>query len=508
MEEFVENVLGRDVSEEAKDEMQAAETASTDEISPAVLVEDYFSPVRCLVTNRTVRVCYIAVRIFGANRIFVAALILVTSNSPRMMGCRCYFIGEEHEDSGATLQSLAQFAWGVAFLLASAIPPELARVINPDTGALVLLGAGTKKVSARAHKALMRWRTVFSVSLVPMGLAGCMFTFWAGLVAAWKMGVDLPISMRFFKDVDHDMDRDTGSTALNFANVIVLLGTLPVWPIICWLLAPLCSAWLFSLKIGACLADYDVAIVIQRTTAAALQSDENWDRDVAKPTIQLAKTTMHHLTAGWGRGVGMFVLFLWTMAFNRFAEFLYETYEIQQRGLIDDERADAFLNLFVRKALMGGILLLTPLVVAVELATVSSLCDTLAARINEFGLDWKSTTEANEISRKTRPLLETLHQLNHGQGLGFQVFGVVVDRKMLTRLVASVSSIFFTVVPIVMAMQPQLESATTSSTLLAPSCALSAAQKHAIESMAQAILLHSDSNMSHCSYNLTLTLGL
>jgi hypothetical protein len=69
---------------------------------------------------------------------------------------------------------------------------------------------------------------------------------------------------------------------------------------------------------------------------------------------------------------------------------------------------------------------------------------------------FSSTEHASAIHRRTDPLLTTLQRLNGGQGLGFVVLGVVLDRKTLNKAAVGVASVFATLVPVVLALQPDV----------------------------------------------------
>lgn len=103
-------------------------------------------------------------------------------------------------------------------------------------------------------------------------------------------------------------------------------------------------------------------------------------------------------------------------------------------------------------------LTLLPLLVAGDLAQVSTLCDDLIE-----GLNYKCV---EDIAARpvVAPLVETLQMLNAGQGLGFQVFGVVVDRKMLFRIATTMVGALATGIPIVFGMRPDLNQEFTQNT--------------------------------------------
>ena len=54
------------------------------------------------------------------------------------------------------------------------------------------------------------------------------------------------------------------------------------------------------------------------------------------------------------------------------------------------------------------------------------------------------------------PLIDTLNMLNGGQGLGFRVFGVVIDKKMLFRIGSTMVGLLATALPIVFGFRQDL----------------------------------------------------
>jgi hypothetical protein len=91
----------------------------------------------------------------------------------------------------------------------------------------------------------------------------------------------------------------------------------------------------------------------------------------------------------------------------------------------------------------------------IDLAAVSTMCDHLFSTINESGLQPMKAGEDALIHNRTAPLMITLGRLNNNQGLGFKTFGVVVDKKTLNKIAFGVLSAFATVIPIMVALQPQ-----------------------------------------------------
>ena len=120
-------------------------------------------------------------------------------------------------------------------------------------------------------------------------------------------------------------------------------------------------------------------------------------------------------------------------------------------------------------------------------------------RINELGLDCSAVEEATDVYRKTNPLLTTLRNLNGGMGLGFVVFGVVVDKRTLNKVLLGVTSIFGTAVPLILALMPAAGlPAGAGEEGAGDACAdITAEQRAALSAVAETF------NTS-CSYNVTV----
>ena len=64
---------------------------------------------------------------------------------------------------------------------------------------------------------------------------------------------------------------------------------------------------------------------------------------------------------------------------------------------------------------------IAPIVLAFDVAFVSSMCDELSERINMLRLDWSNLETVERVHGLTFPLQFTLSNLNSSQGLGFTV---------------------------------------------------------------------------------------
>jgi hypothetical protein len=66
--------------------------------------------------------------------------------------------------------------------------------------------------------------------------------------------------------------------------------------------------------------------------------------------------------------------------------------------------------------------LFVPLLLASDLAYVSSLCDALLNTINNLRLRWESVESAQAVHLRVYPLLDTLRNLNNNQGYAACLF--------------------------------------------------------------------------------------
>ena len=75
--------------------------------------------------------------------------------------------------------------------------------------------------------------------------------------------------------------------------------------------------------------------------------------------------------------------------------------------------------------------------------------------VNDLLLHCNSVEEEANVHRLTAPLLTTMRGTNGGQGLGFVCFGVVLDKKTLSKIGVGITSVFGTIVPLVLALHQE-----------------------------------------------------
>lgn len=296
------------------------------------------------------------------------------------------------------LAAVEDFSRAFTFLLTVRFPTDLVNVIHPTSGGLALLGAGDRKVSSRQMGTLRCWKLTHDTGF--LGLLAWFF-FQCGAFV-WVCGLAFGVWRR---DIDLDGTPDEATPQyLAYLFTVVFMYTIASVG-----LFPTMICWSLSMKVAAVLAEDAVQEVIKNVRPEALKTDDSWHKHVYEPCGQLARKTMAHISAGWGRGVAMGSLALWTMSFAKLARFLDKVH--------NDPAYSGAIGI-IRTLLPSVAFALGPLLLALDLATVSSLCDLLINNINDLGLSTDSVDHANNIYRKTHPLLSFLKGLHGDQGMG------------------------------------------------------------------------------------------
>ena len=135
--------------------------------------------------------------------------------------------------------------------------------------------------------------------------------------------------------------------------------------------------------------------------------------------------------------------------------------------------------------------LFLPLQLLAAPAALSTACDDLKEKLNAVRISDLSP----EIDARLIILERAMTNVNHGQGVGFNVFGFVIDKKMLTLMAAklyAVGSAAFTALLAYSAYAPDAGAAAGDA-----QCELSAMQLAGIQA---AMMGRNDS----CAYNMTV----
>jgi hypothetical protein len=204
-------------------------------------------------------------------------------------------------------------------------------------------------------------------------------------------------------------------------------------------------AWLLSLHLGVALAadcvddilrnlsplpDGDQELKDDRLLRHEFIDSGTWERQVEHPVATLVET-MRHLS-DWGTAMGAaafsYLLFAVTMIPSA----------IHQSGQC------AFWC--VAKWVTTLTFFAIPFYLAWGPATVSSACDDLVDQLNE--LSFVGTRMHRE---RTTRLRASLMSLQCNQGLGFQICGTVVDKRMLGKVIVGGFSAFVSIVTTILA---------------------------------------------------------
>ena len=133
--------------------------------------------------------------------------------------------------------------------------------------------------------------------------------------------------------------------------------------------------------------------------------------------------------------------------------------------------------------------LFLPLSLLAAPAALSTACDDLKEKLNAVRISDLSP----EIDARLIILERAMANVNHGQGVGFNVLGIVIDKKMLTLMAVKLGasgSAAFTALLAYTAYAPGAAAGGAQ-------CGLSAAQVGPVQGMMQ------ERNVS-CSYNMTV----
>lgn len=180
------------------------------------------------------------------------------------------------------------------------------------------------------------------------------------------------------------------------------------------------------MKVAVALSQDDVVEVVKRANAGAIESEERWSTDIARPAILLATSTMPQLSAGFGVPLAYLAVLSFIHSLANFVGLIHLIVTASQNY------TTSVLRFF---SSVSG--MLAPIFLAFDVAFVSSMCDELQERINHLRLDWPDVATAQRVHTLTYPLQFTLSKLNQSQGLGFAVGHLVVDKKTLNMLMIS-----------------------------------------------------------------------
>ena len=302
-------------------------------------------------------------------------------------GTEC-FMADRVGTPGVLALSLA--LWPALFTLPGLFGMVFYRVLVPG-GPLDKLGLGTKRVALSQRQMIERWATVLFPVAGVVSVVGSCFLVPAGIKAIWWI-FDPEGMLASQGDPEFTKQRME-------VFAYVLLPMTPMTVMCYGVCLPSAILWYLSMKVAVALAEDDVAELVRAATPQAVNDDAAWTRTVAQPAIKLATHTMADLSDGWGKGTGIGAVICWMQALGHGVELMAKIHnKIWEaeggRRAVDSLPWELELLKSAAGAFVFGCL---PLLLAKDLAHVSSLCDTLLNRINSLRLEWTDTATAQEI---------------------------------------------------------------------------------------------------------------
>ena len=347
---------------------------------------------------------------------------------PSGFGQRCLRSGEVDPEDLEPLNVMYRGLAALGSLLIAGVSFSLRRV-TAENGTLQLLGLGGVNISDSACQTLKRWEICLGVLIGFLSFNGVNITFFC---------CDVPLEGPMY-----------------------------------WFVWPCAFCWYLALKEASVLVS-DAVLEARKDTMSTSVLDEKWDKVVVPQILALAQKTLPDLSHGFGAGLFMCASGFWFFSASAFAASLRWT-----------ETEKLLSGLF-----RSFVLFCFPLVIALDVATASSDCDSLVTVLN----DKRKQAMDVETDQKLQVLERALSLENAGQGMGFCVHGVVVDRKTLSRIFFLVMGAVGTVGPVIIALRPG-----TGPDLATSACSLTHDQKTAVQGV-----VSSWHNSSFCSYNITL----
>eukprot|EP01043_Picozoa_sp_COSAG02_P056690 COSAG02_NODE_6761_length_3376_cov_5.293813_1_plen_459_part_00 len=434
----------------------AGDGGQEDEDTDAVMLEDVFARVRPLVCRED-----------GAPRaliawspkaalacfVLVSGLFVKGAHYCRQLEIPSECVLADRVGTPGKL-ALSLALWPVMFTLPGLFGMVFYRVLFPG-GPLDKLGLGTKRVALSQQQMVIRWSTVLLPVAGVVSVVGLCFFVPMGIRSIWWL-VD-PEGMLANQE-------DPAGSKQRMEMMAYILVPMTPMSMVCYGVAfPSAVLWYLSMKVAVALAEDDVAELVRAATLEAVNDDSVWTQRVAQPAIKLATHTMAELSGGWGNGTGIGALICWIQALGNAIELMTKIHNEIWNSTSPQDTLPWELEL-LKNAAGAFVFGCLPLLLAKDLAHVSSLCDTLLNRINSLRLEWTDTATAQQIHQvrpivcaltlayrlalmprlslsvqRTYPLQVTLRGLNNSQGLGFVVWSKVIDKKTLVAAPVSPS---------------------------------------------------------------------
>lgn len=212
-----------------------------------------------------------------------------------------------------------------------------------------------------------------------------------------------------------------------------------------WLALPILSAFMYTNMLAATLARDSVTEVVKATRQSDPTDKEAWIKDVAKPALALEET-LAILSRGWGRGFLGIILMVWSGAFFAFCQGVNKPRVAQIAYMRGETGNESHIANFIFSTLLS----LLPLLFLTDVASTSNRCDHLLDELNNL-----RKTFGPRCNEEITWLETSLVRLNRGQGLGFTIGGVVIDRRFLKNLAMAIGGGMTTLITAVIALSEE-----------------------------------------------------
>lgn len=228
------------------------------------------------------------------------------------------------------------------------------------------------------------------------------------------------------------------------------------------------SGWWCTMKMGSALARQRVVRVIKATYTTDPNDDMAWKALVAD-ALALGNV-MAQLSNGWSTGLAGFSLMCAWFFCALFSMFVNTEY---YDALATSGAEDGFPRSMCIFMLIFSTC--SPLLIAKDVAKTSSKCDELMDKLNDLGIkhhvriDWLETR---------------LQRLHRSQGLGFVIFGLVLDQRVLGTLAVALGGGLVTVITWVLAMSEAVVATNTAG----GACGMDAATQQKVAAYARDLL--------------------
>ena len=321
----------------------------------------------------------------------VVVLMNVVVAITQMIKHKCWI------DDTAPLTSIAETFGALGGFAIVGSMHVLRDATSPNNGAMIAMGAGSGGLTLKAagnsstKLGLQCWdKFLFSV-MVGVFIFGAL---WLTAISSGDYG-----NLR---------------TAIPSGDVLTIIFCLASYAWWC-VAVPLILACFFSMKVCARLAMYRI-ITVRRSAAIFAPGTEDWEQQVVVATRELINTVLYNLSQAFGNFVVTICLFCWAMALYHLC------YGLAAR----EEAGYAWVTSFV----LCFFFVCAPLFVFYDLAMGGTECDKLVAALND-----KRIAEPTDVNHQNILKLEVMiKQLFKGQGLGFTVYGIVLDTKYFSNL--------------------------------------------------------------------------